>query len=107
MALDARQVEEILLTAAQSAFGVAILASFSFSLWEAAVLFVLFATQLFFTSTEARLWYAVGYLLLTVGLLAASRVTRRGFISLFSLGTGWALTRPGNPHPRQGKRRER
>jgi len=103
MALDARQVEEILLTAAQSAFAVAILASFSFSLREAAILFVLFVTQLFFTSPEVRFLYAIGYLLLTVGLLSVSRESRSGLFSLFSFGSKAAVGSPATPHPRRGE----
>jgi len=44
--LDERQVAEVLLTAAQSLFGVAVLASMSLSLWESAVLAGLFVGQL-------------------------------------------------------------
>jgi cation:H+ antiporter len=44
--LDARQVSEVLLTAAQSFFGLAVLANRIFSLREAALLAALFATQL-------------------------------------------------------------
>ena len=88
MVLDARQTEEILLTAAQSAFAVAVLASFSFSLREAAVLFALFVTQLFFTSPEARFVYAIGYLLLTAALLVVSRESRTGLLGLFPFGNG-------------------
>jgi len=40
--LDERQVAEVLLTAAQSLFGVGVLASLSLSLWESAVLAGLF-----------------------------------------------------------------
>jgi cation:H+ antiporter len=44
--LDTRQVAEVWLTAAQSLFGVAVLASLSLSLGEAALLAILFAAQL-------------------------------------------------------------
>lgn len=44
--LDARQSAEVLLTAAQSLFGIAVLASLTFSLGEAALLSSLFAGQL-------------------------------------------------------------
>jgi cation:H+ antiporter len=44
--LDSRQVGEVLLTASQSLFGVAVLASLSFSLGEAALLALLFVAQL-------------------------------------------------------------
>ena len=103
MALDARQVEEIFLTAAQSAFAVAILSSFSFSLREATILFVLFVTQLFFTSPEARFLYAIGYLLLTVVLLSVSRESRTGLFSLFSSGSKAAVGSLVTPQPRHGE----
>src|SRR5262249_43275178 len=54
MVLDGRQREEILLTAAQSLFGLVIIADFRFAINEALVLFVLFAAQLLVTSTEGR-----------------------------------------------------
>ncbi|MGE0826465.1 MAG: sodium:calcium antiporter [Candidatus Binatia bacterium] len=73
MHLDSRQVEEILLTAAQSLFAVTVIASFTFSLREAVLLFLMFATQLFFTSTEVRFLYSILYL----GLSAALAVTIR------------------------------
>jgi cation:H+ antiporter len=103
MALDARQVEEIFLTAAQSAFAVAILASFRFSLREAVTLFVLFATQLFFTSPRVRFAYAVGYLVLTLGLLVVSRQSRTGLFGLFSVGAAPAVASPVNPRSLGGK----
>lgn len=48
MHFDVRQQEEVLLTAAQSVFAVAILVSLSLSLREAGLLFALFAVQLAF-----------------------------------------------------------
>jgi cation:H+ antiporter len=61
MPLDERQVEEILLTAAQSLFAVAVIANLEFSLMEAVVLLVLFVPQPFFTSAESRYAYALLY----------------------------------------------
>jgi len=46
MPLTDVQAKEIFLTAAQSAFAVVVLASFSLSLREAAILFVLFVAQI-------------------------------------------------------------
>jgi len=103
MVLDARQTEEILLTAAQSAFAVAVLVSFSFSVKEAAVLLVLFATQLFFTSPSVRFGYAIAYLLLTVGWLAVSRPSRAGLFGLLPFRAGPVLRSPTNPQPRPGE----
>jgi len=82
MVLDGRQVEEILLTAAQSLFALAILANFTFSILEASLLFILFATQLFFTAPEVRYGYSAAYFFLTFGLLAVSRTSRLAFFGL-------------------------
>ncbi|MFQ5878676.1 MAG: sodium:calcium antiporter [Dehalococcoidia bacterium] len=73
MDFDSRQVEEIFLTAAQSAFAVAVFLSFSLSRWKAAALFVLFGTQLFFADTTVRFGYGIGYLVLTAALLSWER----------------------------------
>jgi cation:H+ antiporter len=81
MQLDTRQVEEILLTAAQSIFAVVVIASFTFSLGEAITLFVLFATQLFFTSPEMRFFYAILYLVLAAAMAVTLRQNR---VAIFS-----------------------
>lgn len=73
MHLDARQVEEILLTAAQSAFAVAVLANMRLSLGEAAALFVLFTAQLFFPDPRIRYGFSAAYLALTVVMIARRR----------------------------------
>lgn len=67
--LDDRQVEEIFLTSAQSAFALAVLLNYNMSIWEALGLIVLFVTQLFFTQPEIRYIYAVVYLVLAVVLI--------------------------------------
>lgn len=69
MHLDPRQVEEILLTTAQSLFAVVILADFSFSLLEGVVLFVLFGTQMVSTSPEFRYYYSFLYLVLAIAFV--------------------------------------
>jgi cation:H+ antiporter len=66
---DARQAEEVYLTAAQSLFAVAIFISLSMAFWEAALLSVLFITQLFFFDTTVRIGYGSFYLLLALVLL--------------------------------------
>ena len=71
--LEARPREEVLLTACQSFFGLAIIADLSISLWEALVLFALFATQFFFPTLEARYFYSAVYVIL--GLIV---LTKRG-----------------------------
>jgi cation:H+ antiporter len=84
MEMDSRQVEEILLTAAQSLFAVAILANLSFSLAEAVVLFVLFSTQLFIPDPRFRYFYSFLYVILTLGMFVVSRDIRESFLTLFS-----------------------
>jgi cation:H+ antiporter len=77
MHLDGRQREEIFLTAAQSVFGLVIISNYRFAIHEAAMLFVLFAMQLFFTSQAARWAYATAYLVLSAGMLVRHAETRR------------------------------
>ncbi|MFC0038322.1 sodium:proton exchanger [Actinomadura rayongensis] len=60
--LDARQAEEVLLTAAQTVLGLGFLIDLVFRRWEAAVLFVLFAIQFAIPSEQARLVLAGIYL---------------------------------------------
>lgn len=88
MHLDARQTEEIFLTAAQSLFAVAVLANLSFSLVEAGLLFSLFTTQLFFTDPFFRHLYAIAYILLATTWLIVSRSSRQGLVAM--VVDGWA-----------------
>jgi cation:H+ antiporter len=83
MAMDTRQCEEIFLTAAQSLFAIVIIANLRFSIKEALLLFALFTTQLFFTSTEARNIYAFIYIALAVVWFLVGKDNRKGFASLF------------------------
>jgi len=71
--LDDRQREEIFLTAAQSAFAIAVFINLSMSRHEAIGLFVLFATQLFITNEQVRVVYASLYTLLCIVLLVMHR----------------------------------
>ncbi len=82
--LDARQVEEVLLTGAQSAFAIAILARLRLSLPAATILFLLFATQLVFTMPMVRWGFAGTYLLLALVILLADGKRRSGL---------WAMMR--------------
>ena len=77
MPLDPRQAGEILLTAAQSIFALAILVNLRFTLKEALVLAALFITQPFFTSLHARHVFSGIYLLGTAFWLY-SRGSREG-----------------------------
>ncbi|MGK2964925.1 MAG: sodium:calcium antiporter [Tepidiformaceae bacterium] len=71
--LDDRQREEIFLTAAQSAFAIAVFINLKMGRLEALALFVLFATQLFITNEQVRIAYAVMYTVLCIVLLIAAR----------------------------------
>ena len=71
--LDPRQVEEMLLTSTQSLFGLAVLCNMSLSLSEAAVLFVLFVSQLFFPSPTVRYGFCLIYATLGLALLMRKR----------------------------------
>jgi len=67
---NARQQEEVFLTAGQSLFAVAILLSLSFGRWEAFLLGGLFLSQFFITNETVRLVYAVIYTVLAILVLA-------------------------------------
>jgi cation:H+ antiporter len=71
--LDHRQREELFLTAAQSAFAIAVFLDMRMSKGEAWTLFILFGSQLFITNESFRIVYGVGYLVLCAGLLFARR----------------------------------
>ncbi len=77
---DARQSEEVFLTAAQSLFAVAILISLTMGRWEAVGLGGLFLTQFFFTDTTIRLGYAAAYTTLALLILARDRPRLPAFI---------------------------
>ncbi|MBI2767369.1 MAG: sodium:calcium antiporter [Chloroflexi bacterium] len=91
--LDDRQREEIFLTAAQSAFAIAVFANLRMSKREAILLFVLFASQLFITNEQVRIYYAIAYSLLCVVLL----ITGRRELSP-TLRAAWDIVR-GRPDP--------
>jgi cation:H+ antiporter len=82
--IDAAQREELLLTAAQSVFAVATLASLSLSTREAMALFVLFWTQFLFGAFlpahlhgKERVIFSVVYLVLAVGVIVRERNMRK------------------------------
>jgi cation:H+ antiporter len=80
--LDGRQTEEVLLTAAQSAFAVAILVSLSLSAAEAALLFALFAVTFVIPSQEARLVISALYVALAVAIAVRQRTEVRRLLTL-------------------------
>ena len=71
--LDGRQVEEVLLTAAQSAFAVAILVSLTLTKWEAALLFALFAVTFVIPSEQIRLIISAVYVVLAIAIAVHQR----------------------------------
>ncbi|MGK5551316.1 sodium:proton exchanger [Actinomadura kijaniata] len=71
--LDARQTEEVLLTAAQTVLGLAFLVDLCFRRWEAAVLFGLFAVQFVLPDQHARLALSAVYLAVGFSVLIARR----------------------------------
>ena len=85
MVMDERQSEEIFLTAAQSLFAIVIIANLRFSITEALLLFVLFMTQIFFTSTEARTIYAFVYIALAIGWFFAVKGNKKGFQEILKI----------------------
>jgi cation:H+ antiporter len=91
MALDHRQVEEVLLTAAQSAFAVATLANMRISRGEAIGLLVLFLAQFGFESTGIRYGFSAMYVVLFLVIALARAESRRGLV----LSVRAALSRPG------------
>jgi cation:H+ antiporter len=64
--MDARQAEEVFLTAGQSLFAVAVLTSLSFSAREAGLIFALFFVQLVIPIPEVRLGFGAAYVLLAL-----------------------------------------
>ncbi len=83
MPMDARQSEELFLTSAQSFFAIVMIVNLRFSITEALLLFVLFVSQLFFTTTEARTIYAFIYILLGLGWFFTVRGNKQAFVQLF------------------------
>ena len=78
--LDARQKEEVLLTAAQSLFAVAVIANLSISRWEAVGLLVLFLGQFGFPQPEVRYGFSIVYIVLAVGMIVAKADVRRSLV---------------------------
>jgi cation:H+ antiporter len=73
IALDGRQTEEFVLTAAQTILGFAVLADLRLSLFEALALLVLFAAQFPFPQTAVRLGFSAAYAAMAIALLILRR----------------------------------
>ncbi|WP_098504070.1 sodium:proton exchanger [Tepidiforma thermophila] len=98
--LDTRQRDEIFLTAAQSAFAIAVFANLKMSRVEAAALFLLFATQLFITNEHARVLYGMAYAALCLVLLAWNwRDLPRTARDAFAIMRGRELPGAEHEHP--------
>jgi cation:H+ antiporter len=80
MSLDTRQVEEVLLTAAQSVFAVAVLANLEIGRGEAMVLLVTFLAQFGFESTTVRFGFSGFYIAAALYVVARRRENRTGLV---------------------------
>ena len=80
MSLDPRQVEEVLLTAAQSVFAVAVLANLSIGRGEAMVLLVTFLAQFGFPSTNVRYGFSAFYIAAALYIATRHRENREGLL---------------------------
>lgn len=81
LVLDERQVEEILLTSAQSFFAIVVLSDLRLTITEAVALFGLFITQLMFPDPTVRYGFVVIYLTLGTALLVRRRKAVAGVLS--------------------------
>ena len=88
---DTRQQEEVLLTAAQSIFGVVILADLSFTRAQAILLASLFLLQMAIPGTTGRFVFAIAYLIGAVIILIARPKARQGLASSFQIA--WRAVR--------------
>jgi cation:H+ antiporter len=80
MDLDGQQIEEVFLTAAQSLFAVAVIASLSLSVREAVGLMALFFGQFFVPIPAVRIGFGIGYIVLALGIFAFSRESRESLV---------------------------
>jgi len=78
MPLDARQVEEMILTSAQSVFAIILICDLDLSLYDGLTLLVLFLIPFIETGTTLRLISAGLYLVLSALLLMGRSATRQG-----------------------------
>lgn len=97
MHLDGRQVEEMVLTAAQTLMGVTLLLGLRFRRWAAWALLGLFVVQFPLTSTEGRLALSGVYAI--IALIALVRHRRELPATLSAPFGGRAKRHGGHPHP--------
>jgi cation:H+ antiporter len=94
--LDGRQIEEMVLTAAQTVMGVALLLGLRFRRWAAWALLGLFIVQFPITSTEGRMLLSAVYAVLAVVALIVNR--RQLVPTLLAPFAGRAKRHGGHPH---------
>jgi cation:H+ antiporter len=87
--LDARQVEEVLLTATQTALGFAVLVGLRFHVRSAIALLALFAVQFAFPGTTARLVISAIYAALAIVVLAMRRGHLPALVAELRPGVAW------------------
>ncbi len=97
MHLDGRQIEEIVLTAAQTLMGVTLLLGLRFQRWAAWALLGLFVVQFPLTSTDGRL--ALSGVYAVIALVALIRYRRELLPTLSAPFAGRAKRHGGHPHP--------
>ncbi len=97
MHLDGRQIEEIVLTAAQTLMGVTLLLGLRFQRWAAWTLLGLFVVQFPLTSTDGRL--ALSGVYAVIALVALIRYRRDLLPTLSAPFAGRAKRHGGHPHP--------
>jgi cation:H+ antiporter len=86
MRLDSRQIEEVMLTAAQSAFAIAVVANLSLSRAEAMVLLVSFLAQFGFESETIRYGFSAFYVAAGLGIMVAKKDNRAGVVAALRAG---------------------
>jgi cation:H+ antiporter len=86
MQLDARQVEEMFLTSAQSFFAIILICDLEFSLADGLWLLVLFVVPFLSSSTYIRTGSGVVYLILAALFLMGRSTTRKGLADTFRQG---------------------
>jgi cation:H+ antiporter len=96
MQLDGRQIEEIVLTAAQTLMGVTLLLGLRFQRWAAWTLLGLFLVQFPITSTEGRLILSAVYAAIAAVALGLNR--RQILPTLAAPFAGRAKRHGGHPH---------
>ncbi|HEY1839761.1 MAG TPA: sodium:proton exchanger [Mycobacterium sp.] len=96
MQLDGRQIEEMVLTAAQTLMGVTLLLGLRFQRWAAWLLLGLFVVQFPLTSTEGR--FALSALYAAVAVVAVVRNRHQVLPTLSAPFAGQAKRHGGPPH---------